>query len=132
VAGEDPGGFCGSRLMILAIEDIGWRTRPRLQTPSPPAQTVQFYRDAQRRSALGPHATVHLATAAQSNAVNDVPWVKRWVTFEKARPGPVPPPSAATGITLESTGANSGTRSAYKYAVHELHGWALLRNSYPP
>jgi putative ATPase len=67
VAGEDP-RFIARRLMILASEDIGMADPTALPTAVAAAQTVQLIGMPEAQLTLA-HATVHLATAAKSNAV---------------------------------------------------------------
>ncbi|WP_193043078.1 replication-associated recombination protein A [Mycolicibacterium baixiangningiae] len=67
VAGEDP-RFIARRLMILASEDIGMADPTALPTAVAAAQTVQLIGLPEAQLTLA-HATVHLATAAKSNAV---------------------------------------------------------------
>ncbi|MDY6869565.1 MAG: replication-associated recombination protein A [Actinomycetota bacterium] len=67
VAGEDP-RFIARRLMILASEDIGMADPTALPLAVAAAQTVQLIGMPEAQLALA-HATVHLATAAKSNAV---------------------------------------------------------------
>ncbi len=67
VAGEDP-RFIARRLMILASEDIGMADPTALLTAVAAAQTVQLIGMPEAQLTLA-HATVHLATAAKSNAV---------------------------------------------------------------
>ena len=66
-AGEDP-RFIARRLMILASEDIGMADPSALPTAVAAAQTVQLIGMPEAQLTLA-HATVHLATAAKSNAV---------------------------------------------------------------
>ncbi|MBB2772223.1 MULTISPECIES: replication-associated recombination protein A [Mycolicibacterium] len=67
VAGEDP-RFIARRLMILASEDIGMADPTALPLAVAAAQTVQLIGMPEAQLTLA-HATVHLATAAKSNAV---------------------------------------------------------------
>ncbi|MBV8929305.1 MAG: replication-associated recombination protein A, partial [Mycobacteriaceae bacterium] len=67
VAGEDP-RFVARRLMILASEDIGMADPTALPTAVAAAQTVQLIGMPEAQLTLA-HATIHLATAAKSNAV---------------------------------------------------------------
>jgi putative ATPase len=67
VAGEDP-RFIARRLMILASEDIGMADPTALPTAVAAAQTVALIGLPEAQLTLA-HATVHLATAAKSNAV---------------------------------------------------------------
>lgn len=67
VAGEDP-RFIARRLMILASEDIGMADPTALPLAVAAAQTVQLIGMPEAQLTLA-QATVHLATAAKSNAV---------------------------------------------------------------
>ncbi|BBZ61047.1 replication-associated recombination protein A [Mycolicibacterium monacense] len=67
VAGEDP-RFIARRLMILASEEIGMADPTALPLAVAAAQTVQLIGMPEAQLTLA-HATVHLATAAKSNAV---------------------------------------------------------------
>jgi putative ATPase len=67
VAGEDP-RFIARRLMVHASEDVGMADPTALPVAVAAAQTVQLVGMPEARLALA-QATVHLATAAKSNAV---------------------------------------------------------------
>ncbi|AKK03255.1 replication-associated recombination protein A [Corynebacterium epidermidicanis] len=66
-AGEDP-RFIARRLVILASEDIGLADNTALSTAVAAHQAVQFIGMPEAQLTLA-HATIHLATAAKSNAV---------------------------------------------------------------
>ncbi|WP_132993484.1 replication-associated recombination protein A [Gordonia zhaorongruii] len=68
VAGEDP-RFIARRLMIHASEDIGMADPTALQAAVAAAQVVQLVGMPEARLALA-QATIHLATAPKSGAVN--------------------------------------------------------------
>src|SRR5246500_1765024 len=67
VAGEDP-RFIARRLLILASEDIGMADPTALQVAVAAAETVALIGMPEAQLTLA-HATIHLATAAKSNAV---------------------------------------------------------------
>jgi len=68
VAGEDP-RFIARRLMIHASEDVGMADPTALQAATAAAQVVQLVGLPEARLALA-QATIHLASAPKSGAVN--------------------------------------------------------------
>jgi putative ATPase len=124
VAGEDP-RFIARRLMILASEDIGMADPSALQTAVAAAQTVQLIGMPEAQLTLA-HATVHLATAAKSNAVttalgaamNDIKTGNAGLVPAHLRDGHY------------SGAASLGNAQGYKYSHDDPDG--VVAQQYPP
>jgi putative ATPase len=124
VAGEDP-RFIARRLMILASEDIGMADPTALPTAVAAAQTVQLIGMPEAQLTLA-HATVHLATAAKSNAVttalgaamNDIKAGKAGMVPAHLRDGHY------------SGAAALGNAQGYKYSHDDPDG--VVAQQYPP
>ncbi len=123
-AGEDP-RFIARRLMILASEDIGLADPTALPTAVAAAQTVQLIGMPEAQLTLA-HATVHLATAAKSNAVTTA-LAAAMADIRAGKAGMVPP-HLRDG---HYAGAQKlGNAVGYKYA-HDAPG-GVASQQYPP
>jgi putative ATPase len=124
VAGEDP-RFIARRLMILASEDIGMADPTALQTAVAAAQTVQLIGMPEAQLTLA-HATIHLATAAKSNAVTTA-LAAAMADIRAGKVGLVPPHlrdghySGAAGL---------GNAQGYKYSHDDPDG--VVAQQYAP
>ena len=124
VAGEDP-RFIARRLMILASEDIGMADPTALPTAVAAAQTVQLIGMPEAQLTLA-HATIHLATAAKSNAVTTA-LAAAMADIRAGKAGLVPPHlrdghySGASGL---------GNAQGYKYSHDDPDG--VVAQQYPP
>lgn len=123
-AGEDP-RFIARRLVVHASEDVGMADPTALQSAVAAADAVQFIGMPEGRLALA-QATVHLATAAKSNAVitaidsamRDVRAGKAGAVPSHLRDGHYP-------------GANKlGNAQGYEYPHGKSEG--VLAQQYPP
>lgn len=123
-AGEDP-RFVARRLMILASEDIGMADPTALPTAVAAAQTVQLIGMPEAKLTLA-HATVHLATAAKSNAVT-MALEAAMADIRAGKAGPVP---AHLRDGHYSGAAALGHAQGYKYS-HD-HPDGVVPQQYPP
>lgn len=124
VAGEDP-RFIARRLMILASEDIGMADPTALPTAVAAAQTVALIGMPEAQLTLA-HATVHLATAAKSNAVTTA--LSAAMSDIKAGKAGLVPPHLRDG---HYSGAHSlGNAVGYRYS-HD-HPDGVVPQQYPP
>ncbi len=124
VAGEDP-RFIARRLMILASEDIGMADPTALQTAVAAAQTVQLIGMPEAQLTLA-HATIHLATAAKSNAVTTA--LAAAMADIKAGKAGLVPPHLRDGHY--SGAAGLGNAQGYKYSHDDPDG--VVAQQYPP
>ena len=124
VAGEDP-RFIARRLMILASEDIGMADPTALQTAVAAAQTVQLIGMPEAQLTLA-HATIHLATAAKSNAVTTA-LAAAMADIRAGKAGLVP---AHLRDGHYSGAAALGNAQGYKYSHDDPDG--VVAQQYPP
>lgn len=124
VAGEDP-RFIARRLMILASEDIGMADPTALPTAVAAAQTVALIGMPEAQLTLA-HATVHLATAAKSNAVT-VALGAAMADIKAGKAGMVP---AHLRDGHYSGAAGLGHAQGYRYAHDDPDG--VVAQQYPP
>ncbi|WP_286149151.1 replication-associated recombination protein A [Mycobacterium sp. IS-1496] len=124
VAGEDP-RFIARRLMILASEDIGMADPTALPTAVAAAQTVQLIGMPEAQLTLA-HATVHLATAAKSNAVTTA----LGAAMNDVRSGKAGQVPAHLRDGHYSGAAELGNAVGYVYA-HD-HPDGVVPQQYPP
>jgi putative ATPase len=124
VAGEDP-RFIARRLMILASEDIGMADPTALPTAVAAAQTVQLIGMPEAQLTLA-HATVHLATAAKSNAVTTALGAAM-ADIRAGKAGLVP---AHLRDGHYSGAAGLGNAQGYKYSHDDPDG--VVAQQYPP
>jgi putative ATPase len=123
-AGEDP-RFIARRLVVHASEDVGMADPTALQAAVAAAHAVQFIGMPEGRLALA-QATIHLATAPKSNAVNTA--IDAAMGDVRAgRGGPVPP-HLRDG---HYSGAQKlGNAKGYLYPHDRQEG--VLTQQYPP
>ncbi len=124
VAGEDP-RFIARRLMILASEDIGMADPTALQTAVAAAQTVQLIGLPEAQLTLA-HATIHLATAAKSNAVTTA-LAAAMDDIKAGKAGLVP---AHLRDGHYSGAAALGNAQGYRYSHDDPDG--VVAQQYPP
>jgi putative ATPase len=124
VAGEDP-RFIARRLMILASEDIGMADPTALQTAVAAAQTVQLIGMPEAQLTLA-HATIHLATAAKSNAVTSA-LAAAMDDIKAGKAGLVP---AHLRDGHYSGAAALGNAQGYRYSHDDPDG--VVAQQYPP
>jgi len=124
VAGEDP-RFIARRLMILASEDIGLADPTALPTAVAAAQTVALIGMPEAQLTLA-HATVHLATAAKSNAVTTA--LGQAMADVKAGKAGLVPPHLRDGHYAGA--AALGNAQGYRYAHDDPDG--VVAQQYPP
>jgi putative ATPase len=123
-AGEDP-RFIARRLVVHASEDIGMADPTALQTAVAAAHAVQFIGMPEGRLALA-QATIHLATAAKSNAV--ITGVDAALEDVRAGKAGAVPPHLRDG---HYAGARKlGNAQGYRYP-HGVPG-GVLPQQYPP
>jgi putative ATPase len=124
IAGEDP-RFVARRLMILASEDIGLADPTALPTAVAAAQTVQLIGMPEAQLTLA-HATIHLATAAKSNAVTTA--LAAAMDDIRAGKAGLVPPHLRDGHY--SGAAGLGNAQGYRYAHDDPDG--VVAQQYPP
>ncbi|NLG54505.1 MAG: replication-associated recombination protein A [Rhodococcus sp.] len=123
-AGEDP-RFIARRLVIHASEDIGMADPMALQTATAAAQAVQMIGMPEARLALA-QATIHLATAPKSGAVNSA-LAAAMADVSAGKSGLVPPHLR--------DGHYAGAKqlgSAVGYLYPHDHPDGVLAQQYPP
>jgi putative ATPase len=124
VAGEDP-RFVARRLVILASEDIGMADPTALPIAVAAAQTVALIGMPEAQLTLA-HATVHLATAAKSNAVTTA-LAAAMSDIRAGRAGLVPPQLRDGHY---SGAAALGNAKGYRYPHDDPDG--VVAQQYPP
>ncbi|QDQ99206.1 replication-associated recombination protein A [Tomitella fengzijianii] len=124
VAGEDP-RFIARRLMIHASEDVGMADPTALQAAAAAAQVVQLVGLPEARLALA-QATIHLASAPKSGAVNAA-ISQAMADVSRGRAGMVPP-HLRDGHYKGAQGL--GNAVGYKYP-HDAPS-AVVPQQYPP
>lgn len=123
-AGEDP-RFIARRLVVHASEDIGMADPTALQTAVAASQAVQLIGMPEARLALA-QATIHLATAPKSGAVNFAISAAQ-ADVRKGSVGPVPP-HLRDGHYAGA--AKLGNAKGYLYPHDVAEG--VLAQQYPP
>ncbi|GAA4814546.1 replication-associated recombination protein A [Tomitella cavernea] len=124
VAGEDP-RFIARRLMIHASEDVGMADPTALQAATAAAQVVQLVGLPEARLALA-QATIHLASAPKSGAVNGA-IAQAMADVTRGKAGMVPP-HLRDGHYKGAQGL--GNAVGYKYPHDEPS--AVVAQQYPP
>jgi putative ATPase len=124
VAGEDP-RFIARRLLVHASEDVGLADPAALLTAVAAAQTVELVGMPEARLALA-QATVHLATAAKSNAVI----VAIDEAISDVRAGAVGPVPAHLRYGRYAGAKELGNAVGYRHP--HAHAEGVLEQQYPP
>ncbi len=124
VAGEDP-RFIARRLMIHASEDVGMADPTALQAATAAAQVVQLVGLPEARLALA-QATIHLASAPKSGAVNAA-ISQAMADITRGKAGMVPP-HLRDGHYKGAQGL--GNAVGYRYP-HDAPS-AVVAQQYPP
>jgi len=124
VAGEDP-RFIARRLIVHASEDVGLADPSALPVVVAAAQTVQLIGMPEARIALA-QATLHLATAAKSNAV--IVGIDEALADVRAGATGAVPPHLRDGHYAGAQQLGNGV--GYRYPHDEPDG--VLAQQYPP